>query len=907
MRRSLPLLLGLLVVGCRELPPAPELLEAPTMTSPGQAAPGLDRVRVIVRTAGPAERAQVAREARAEGLDVRREFRRYPFVAMSVPRAALQGLSRRPGVLEVLEDRLLRPALDESLPAINADVVRELGWDGSGQTIVIMDTGINRDHPFFTGRVVAEACFSWADDLEGGSLCPLGLPFWIGDGAASIDVDNCLLGIATNLCTHGPHVAGIAAGNGSTSTEPNAPISGVARGANIIAIQVFHRVRDSLSRCRPSFDCVRTSESDLLAALEHVLDLAPSHNIIAVNMSLGGDPQVGPCVADVMREAVDDLRAAGIAVIAASGNEESIAGLSSPACIPGVVSVGRTDNDDNVVASGNRGPGLDLFAPGSGVISAVAGTGFDSKGGTSMSSPHVAGAYAILKQAHPSLGIDAILQRLRNTGVPITYSNALGSTSTPRIDLLAALAVGSTPPTIQVNETTVTVDEGSTATNGGTVDDPDGHGIRIMTASVGTVTFTPGGQWLWWAPAVDGPATETVTITAMDEYGAEASIDFQLVVHNVAPTVVIAPQQATTTWEGLSAPISAIATDPGILDEATILVTCYDVNGFEHSRSPSAAPTVIQQNPPLRTTMIRADCPFGDTSQNGAAPSGTFTVTVRVEDKDGGVGTASFEMTVTNRNPEVTIQMAGAEDVNGVPTFIGQVGEPLDFSGRVTDPGSDDLFLSWDWADGTFSQATYLLGATPDPFPSPTMSARNITNEQTKTWTTACLHTIRLIAQDDDGGEGVDEATVLIIGDADRARSSGFWQPQYRNQRSSHYSVEELECFLRIAGHYSAIFDELRNGTSSFNTAAGVLQTGGGQGNMAFLLDQQLLAAWLNFGTGAYGANGLVDTTGNRVGDTPFLEAVQAAEAVRANPASTRQELEQQKNILERINLMHGG
>ena len=89
--------------------------------------------------------------------------------------------------------------------------------------------------------------------------------------------------------------------------------------------------------------------------------------------------------------------------------------------------------------------------------------------------------------------------------------------------------------------------------------------------------------------------------------------------------------------------------------------------------------------------------------------------------------------------------------------------------------------------------------------------------------------------------------------------------------------------------------------------AADVLRTNGSKGDMTEELDQQLLAAWLNFANGAFGWTDLVDTTGDDVPDTAFSTAIQAAEDVRLDPAATRDELEAQKDALEAINLMHGG
>ena len=105
----------------------------------------------------------------------------------------------------------------------------------------------------------------------------------------------------------------------------------------------------------------------------------------------------------------------------------------------------------------------------------------------------------------------------------------------------------------------------------------------------------------------------------------------------------------------------------------------------------------------------------------------------------------------------------------------------------------------------------------------------------------------------------------------------------------------------------SAVFDEVRNGTSSFAAAASVLQTGGSKGVLTQELDRQLLAAWLNFANGGYGWDQLVDTDGDRVADTAFSSAITSAEAVRLDPNATRAQIEAQKRVLESINLMHGG
>ncbi|HSJ06553.1 MAG TPA: PKD domain-containing protein [Longimicrobiales bacterium] len=439
----------------------------------------------------------------------------------------------------------------------------------------------------------------------------------------------------------------------------------------------------------------------------------------------------------------------------------------------------------------------------------------------------------------------------------------------------------------------------------------------------GTGSFDPDGLALTylWAPAdnLDDPTLAQptfmgvddgvviLTLTVYDQVEAlSATAQTTVTVHNVAPTVTIDPAQVTVIDEGQTLQVLAGFTDPGVDDAPfTADVRCYDVNGY--TLTVPGTVNVTSMTGPLQGT-VTASCPFGDTSRSGDPPAGTFAVTVRVVDKDGDDGEASFDVTVRNVSPSPQIDESGATVINGVPTFLAAEGETLDFAAQVTDPGSDDLFLTWDWGDGSSSQAAYLLNPpNTDPFPSPNASPRNVADAQSHAWAEACLYTVTLTAVDDDGGEGSTMANVIIAGTSGRARGAGYWLPQYRGNRTNALSAGTLGCYLQIAGHMSAVFDEERSGTGSFDEATDVLHTGGSRGDMTEILDRQLLAAWLNFANGAFGWDDPVDTTGNGVPDTPFSSAISTAEAVRLDPNSTRSELEAQKDVLEAINQMHGG
>jgi subtilisin family serine protease len=229
-------------------------------------------------------------------------------------------------------------------------------------------------------------------------------------------------------------VAGIAAGRIATG----APANGVAPSAGIMAVQVFTRV-DNPMICGDDSACFLSYTSDLKLALELVAQVATVYNIAAVNMSLGGGgPFAGPCdgnaEAAALKPEFDALVAQGVAPVVAAGNEGFRNGVASPACVSTAVTVGATDDYDGLAWFTNRGPLLDVFAPGVSVVSSVPGGTYASMSGTSMAAPHVTGLFALMRQAYPGFTVAQSLARLRSTGKAIPYSVNGASVSTPRID-----------------------------------------------------------------------------------------------------------------------------------------------------------------------------------------------------------------------------------------------------------------------------------------------------------------------------------------------------------------------------------------------------------------------------------------------------------------------------------------
>lgn len=390
----------------------------------------LQAAAVAMQRAAVAER-RAAAIARLPGgaHRVLREFETIPYVALEVSPQALDALERASDVVgRVVEDEVLRLSLSDSVPLVQGDQVWSAGYDGAGTAVAVLDTGVDAAHPMLTGKIVAEACFSSTVAGVSQSFCPNGANVQIGSGAAR----PCSL----PDCLHGTHVAGIAAGSSAGGGQA---LDGVAPGASIVPVQVFSRIIQATS-CGGIAPCAAAYESDVIAALEYIYAIARTRNVVAVNMSLGGNAYATYCDDEPYKPIIDNLRSIGVASVVASGNGFLKSAIATPACVSSAVSVGSTTKNDTASWFSNVAPFLSLFAPGEAIRSSVPNGGYQSLSGTSMATPHVTGAWALIRQAVPSASVGSVLQSLRSTGLPVTDSGFFGSTTVPRIRLLQALA-----------------------------------------------------------------------------------------------------------------------------------------------------------------------------------------------------------------------------------------------------------------------------------------------------------------------------------------------------------------------------------------------------------------------------------------------------------------------------------
>ena len=353
-------------------------------------------------------------------------------VAGTMTAGNVVALSNQSNVSYISLDRALNATLDYSANGVNAPVAWNSGLDGAGIGVAVIDSGIY-SHPDLLSTSTGRSRVVYRQSFVGG-------------------VQNDDFG-------HGTHVAGIIAGNGSTSNVPGSPhvLAGIAPQANLLDLRVLDQNGSS-------------NDSVVIAAIQTAVNLKLAYNVRVINLSLGR-PIYESCTLDPLCEAAEAAWNSGIVVVAAAGNlgRNGYATVLSPGNSPHAITVGAmkteqtyTRSDDLIASYSSKGPTYidmtvkpDIVAPGNLVVSLlapgstlanefpediVAPSYYSSSAsgpaeylrlsGTSMATPVVSGAVALILQKEPALSPDTIKARLMKTASKTFPVSSIATDST---------------------------------------------------------------------------------------------------------------------------------------------------------------------------------------------------------------------------------------------------------------------------------------------------------------------------------------------------------------------------------------------------------------------------------------------------------------------------------------------
>lgn len=329
-------------------------------------------------------------------------------MAVTMPAALVSKLLEDPRVAHIEQDVLVSinaQTLPTGINRVNAELDPIANIDNVDDRvdvdIAIIDTGIDLDHPDLN---VYQFAYCQATNRAG-------TQFGCVEGDAGAN-DNSSI-------SHGTHVSGIAA-----ALDNNSGVVGVAPGARLWAVKVFK-------------DDDTSTSSLVLAGIDYVT--ANADVIEVANMSVGFSNPDGTFTA--VDTAVNNSVAAGIVYAVAAGNDSTDVSNKSPARATNAITVSALEDydgkpygnsgstqDDTFAWFSNFGSGVDIMAPGVNIRSTIKDGGLGNKNGTSMASPHVAGAAALYLAQNPGASPATVKAALLAAGDPTPCANSTDGT-----------------------------------------------------------------------------------------------------------------------------------------------------------------------------------------------------------------------------------------------------------------------------------------------------------------------------------------------------------------------------------------------------------------------------------------------------------------------------------------------
>lgn len=374
--------LGVLAIG---LTAPPTIAGSPTRSAPSAGVVDGSYIVTLERGTDPARDAP-ALAVEYGGRAAHVYQRALPGFSFEGSAGSAARLARDPKVRTVVPDRRVRTTV-QTVPTgvgrVDGPLSGAVSGDGGGRVdvdIAVIDTGIDSKHPDL--------------DVAGGVNCSTGKSYEDQNG-------------------HGTHVAGTAA-----ARDDGAGVVGVAPGARLWAVRVLDEAGNG-------------SWSSVICGVDWVT--AHAAEIEVANMSLAGPGDPGDCNDGGLRQAICRSVEAGVTYVVAAGNSSVDVSGQVPSSFPEVITVSaladydglpgglakatcRAGKDDTLADFSNYGSGVDLIAPGVCITSTWKGGGYSTTSGTSMASPHVAGAAALYLSDHPGASPSSVAGALEAAG-----------------------------------------------------------------------------------------------------------------------------------------------------------------------------------------------------------------------------------------------------------------------------------------------------------------------------------------------------------------------------------------------------------------------------------------------------------------------------------------------------------